>query len=278
VGGSSSCGHFSKAGREVRYCQKVLACGENMQDRKVDEKAGHDWLEGQGFQIRAVLDPECFPSDLREAFASLGIEYAPGVRLVVLAMGGALLWDRIEGRIHTCSDPFDSFSIEAAHRVSKEYWGCDQIELLYPGPLPIPLQRLGQLAGCSYPSPLGLDLHPVYGPWFAYRVAFLIGTELQLTEPGMVGSPCEGCADRPCVAACPASAVAPDHSLDLERCIAHRLVPRSGCTDRCQSRLMCPVGRTWQYSEAQLRYHGDRSRESLMQWAQVSRGPHRSDR
>ncbi|MDP6138090.1 MAG: hypothetical protein QGI25_17485 [Arenicellales bacterium] len=239
-----------------------------MKDQGVREKAGHEWLDSLGFQIRAVLDPSCSPSALWDEFGRLGIDLTSNARLVLLAMGGTRLWNRIQKRVKTGADPFDTFAIYAANQVSSEYWGCDQIELLYPGSLAVPLQRLGRFAGCSYPSPIGVDLHPVYGPWFAYRAVFLIHAELQLTELESGGSPCESCADKPCVAGCPVGAVSLADGIDLGRCIEHRLLPRSGCADRCRSRLMCPVGKKWQYGESQLAYHGNRSLVSLTRWAQ----------
>ncbi|GIS88980.1 MAG: hypothetical protein CM1200mP18_16900 [Gammaproteobacteria bacterium] len=46
----------------------------------------------------------------------------------------------------------------------------------------IALQKLGKFAGWSHPSPIGIDLHPRYGPWFAFRAVFLINTPCRQTH------------------------------------------------------------------------------------------------
>ena len=65
----------------------------------------------------------------------------------------------------------------------------------------IPFQRLGRAAGLGGPGPLGLQIHPVFGPWWAYRALVVVDRALPPRPP--IGDGCAGC-DAPCVAACPA--------------------------------------------------------------------------
>src|SRR4029078_11508823 len=69
----------------------------------------------------------------------------------------------------------------------------------------IPFQRLGRAIGLGGPRPLGLQIHPVLGPWWAYRALVVVDRDLAARPP--IGNGCAGC-DAPCVAACPPHAVA----------------------------------------------------------------------
>src|SRR5205085_9114313 len=71
---------------------------------------------------------------------------------------------------------------------------------------PLPIQRIGLAAGLPPPGPLGLQVHPEYGPWWAYRALVLLGCEVDEEPP--LPAPCLGC-PAPCVAACPGQAVRP---------------------------------------------------------------------
>jgi epoxyqueuosine reductase len=117
-------------------------------------------------------------------------------------------------------------------------------------PLILPMQRLGEAAGLPRPGPLALQIHPDFGPWWAYR-AFAVFPWAAPLGPAL-SSACEGC-PAPCVAACPGRAV-DIGGFDLPRCLTHRLA-WSGCQYSCAARLACPVGASKRYSEGQLRFH-----------------------
>ena len=127
----------------------------------------------------------------------------------------------------------------------------------------IPLQQLCRLAGWSHSSPLGLDIHPHFGTWFACRAAFLIQAPLEPTSIEGGASPCEDCSDKPCRSACPADAVQPGKTFSLDACVGHRLQPQSSCASQCLARSVCPAGAGWRYTEEQIRYHGQQSLASL---------------
>ncbi len=65
----------------------------------------------------------------------------------------------------------------------------------------VDFRRLATLAGLGASSPLGIVVHPVFGPWWALRGAWLIDRALPPTPPLVL--PCEGCASAPCRAAIP---------------------------------------------------------------------------
>jgi epoxyqueuosine reductase len=119
---------------------------------------------------------------------------------------------------------------------------------------PIPFQRLGRAAGLGGPGPLGLQIHPTFGAWWAYRA--LVVVDAALPPATALGDGCAGC-PAPCVAACPGHAVSPPGSgrgFDVGACHAHRL-SWAPCETSCSARLACLRGPEHRYTEAQLAFH-----------------------
>jgi hypothetical protein len=115
---------------------------------------------------------------------------------------------------------------------------------------PIPFQRLGRAAGLAPASPLGLQIHPIFGAWWAYRA--LLAVDVSLPATTRLDDGCAGC-PAPCVDACPGHAV---HvaGFDVAACHAHRLASPP-CHLSCVARLACVRGPEHQYAEAQLAFH-----------------------
>lgn len=133
------------------------------------------------------------------------------------------------------------------------------------GASPLPFQRLGRAAGLPAAGPLGIQIHPRFGPWWAYRgLVILAGSSLVFeTEPPLAPS-CPGCA-APCVAACPGRAVVAGAELHIARCAAHRLA-QDECALACAARSACPVGTTHRYPDAQLAFHMTASLAHIRRW------------
>jgi hypothetical protein len=111
-------------------------------------------------------------------------------------------------------------------------------------------------AGAGFTSPLGLNIHPVYGLWHAFRAALLLPVEFDLPSPGVSAGPCETCAQKPCLRTCPVSAF-DGSGYDVAACAGH-LSGRAGedCMTRgCLARHACPVGTAWRYEPAQASFH-----------------------
>jgi hypothetical protein len=114
----------------------------------------------------------------------------------------------------------------------------------------IPFQRLGRAAGLAPASPLGLQIHPTWGAWWAYRGLVVVDVALPPTPPLADG--CAGC-PAPCVAACPGAAVHVG-GFDVGACHAHRLASPP-CHSSCAARLACVRAPEQRYSDAQLAFH-----------------------
>jgi len=119
-----------------------------------------------------------------------------------------------------------------------------------------PFQRWAMRAEACHPSPLGLLIHPDYGLWHGYRGALLFAAAIALPPPDRRASPCDSCADRPCLSACPVNAF-DGAAYDVPACARHLAqLPPPACMDiACLARHACPVGREYAYAPAQAQFH-----------------------
>jgi ferredoxin len=136
---------------------------------------------------------------------------------------------------------------------------------LFPfgGPPYWPFQRWARRAGPVAPSPLGILIHADYGLWHAYRGALAFAERLALPQRGERPHPCDSCADRPCLSACPVNAFT-DRGYDVPACIEHIEGPAGGncMTGGCLARRACPVGVGFAYGEEQAAFHMEAFRRS----------------
>jgi epoxyqueuosine reductase QueG len=121
---------------------------------------------------------------------------------------------------------------------------------------PWPFLRWARRGGAGHVSPLGLNIHPTYGLWHAYRAALLFPVEFDIPAPQSGAHPCLSCKDKPCLTACPVSAF--DGSrYDVPACAEHLKMPQGEeCMSRgCLARHACPVGEGFAYAPAQAKFH-----------------------
>ncbi|NEI71116.1 ferredoxin [Rhizobium lusitanum] len=121
-----------------------------------------------------------------------------------------------------------------------------------------PFQRWAMQAEGLKASPLGILIHPEYGLWHGYRGALGFAEALENAEiRDLSASPCDRCARKPCLAACPADAVTAA-AFDVQSCRSHLRTQdgRAGCvTAGCLARNACPIGADYRYPAAQLAFH-----------------------
>jgi len=231
-----------------------------------DLNAGIDFLATAGLNLFAVLDCNALPEVTAGAIDAAGVPVAEYRRLVLVGHGGRRLWTALGEWGMRTADPVDHYSMEMTRQFIHDYLDETNVLWLYPGSTYlVPLQQLGQAAGWSQPSPLGQGIHPKYGVWFAYRAAFLTMVELPLHVERPGPSPCESCAEKPCIATCPVSAVKMG-SFDVEGCGRFRISQDSACADRCLARMACPFFPEHRYDLEQIRYHYLHSLPTLRKW------------
>jgi epoxyqueuosine reductase len=208
----------------------------------------------------AAFDAACAPVAPALTLASL----LPGAAgALVVGSGGPAFFGgfrRAPAATDGRRDPLDRYTraaVDEATRAALAPLGVAHV-VCYPfvgeragaAATPIPFQRVGRAAGLGGPGPLGLQIHPVYGPWWAYRA--LIVVDGTLPPAPALGDACAGC-PAPCVDACPAAAVQRGGFV-VAACQARRLVAEP-CRLSCAARIACVRGPEHRYTDDELAFH-----------------------
>jgi len=121
-------------------------------------------------------------------------------------------------------------------------------------PKALAVARLAHAAGLGWLSPSHLSVHPVHGPWIAFRAVLVLDMTGPPGEPPMAPDPCTRCT-KPCLEALE-RAVATSSPLDARTIAAN-------WTTWARVREVCPEGRSSRYGHEQLRYHYTKDRSAL---------------
>ncbi|CAN5456419.1 4Fe-4S dicluster domain-containing protein [soil metagenome] len=121
---------------------------------------------------------------------------------------------------------------------------------------PLPFLTWARRARAGFVSPLGLNIHPRYGLWHAFRAALLFPVEFDLPVTSTGNHPCEVCAEKPCLSACPVGAFS-DRGYNVAACATHIASPAGQVCmdDGCRARVACPVGTAFRYEPSQMKFH-----------------------
>jgi hypothetical protein len=189
-------------------------------------------------------------------------ELLPGGRSgLVIGDGGPTFFERFATSApdvtDPAGDPLDHHTIRLVRTVvgatlgSEVPWAARYpFDDLRPA---LPMQALGVAAGLPPAGPLGIQIHPRFGPWWAYRafviLPVLLGpAEMAAPDPSL----CATC-PAPCVAACPGHAVT-RAGFGIVACAGNRLRD-PGCQPTCAARRTCIVAPEHAYSDRQLGFH-----------------------
>jgi epoxyqueuosine reductase QueG len=164
------------------------------------------------------------------------------------------------------SEMFRRFAYERDHRSAKiDDWTRDVIgglaedlsaEAVFPFDMPpLPFLTWARRAGAGHVSPLGLNIHPTYGLWHAFRAALLFPVAFDLPVQPAGAHPCESCVGKPCLSACPVHAF-DGSAYNVAGCAAHLEMPAGeDCmSGGCLARRACPVGREFTYHPMQANF------------------------
>ncbi len=122
--------------------------------------------------------------------------------------------------------------------------------------------ELGKVAGIAGPSILGVTVHPLYGPWIAFRAALLLAEEIDSPGEALGFDPCPQCTARTCIPACPANAVSVESGWDIPKCLTHRVEVGIDCAPRCHARAGASSARSIG-TRKKLAYHQMRALRSM---------------
>lgn len=176
---------------------------------------------------------------------------APARSLLLIGNIGGDFWPHFARRRSAqpadIANPLDTWTREIVAPIADRHSAV----ALYPSDKPYqPFQRWAMRAEGLRPSPLGILMHPEFGPWHAYRAALLFTHRLDLPEIQPRDHPCDSCGDKPCTTSCPVDAHAGD-SFAYDDCLewaggaSGQVCRHHGCLDR----NACPVGTKYRYSE-----------------------------
>ena len=187
-------------------------------------------------------------------------ELAGGTRpstLLLVGSAGPDIWQHFSQSPEFAAPehPLDRWT----QRVVGEIAGRHNAEAAFPfrGPPYWPFQQWGLRCDSLSQSPLGVLVHPRYGPWFAFRGALLFAEKIapDLADDGP--GPCPTCVGKPCLDACPSGALTRTSGYDAEICRTYvRENANHDCAERgCLVRHACPFGRDYAYLRPQASFH-----------------------
>lgn len=214
-------------------------------------------LQAQGLNLHAVLALESLPAEVLQTLALSDAEKACFRQLILVGHRGRDFWTALQQRGMHGAHPMDQFVTACIAAWMDGPLHGHTWRQVFPGTQTVGLQRLGTLAGWHHASPFWVGVHQDWGSWFAYRAVVLADTDLALTPRLESPSPCDRCADKPCISACPAGALASAQTgaWQLQTCLDYRKQNDSPCQNRCLARNACPVGAAHRYDDAQISYH-----------------------
>ena len=132
---------------------------------------------------------------------------------------------------------------------------------VYPWDRPyLPFQKWALKAGAGRPSPLGMNIHPVYGLWYGFRGALLFADDPGLwVNSAYTDHPCDTCERKPCLQTCPVNAFTedPENPYATTKCVKYlRSNDGKTCLEQgCMARMACPAGKNHAYSVKQIQFH-----------------------
>jgi ferredoxin len=192
---------------------------------------------------------------LRGGFHTSDDEAGPLVvisTLLLIGNAGGAMWEAFAPHDDGKPNPLDRWTRRAIDPIAEEFGA----HAVYPfGPEALPFQQWATRSEAVHSSPLGILIHPRYGLWHAYRAALLFAHRIDLPPRPDAPNPCESCAEKPCLSACPVGAFT-GTEYRLAACADHIAKPHSNCTAiGCHARNACPVGQEWRYPAEQIRFH-----------------------
>jgi len=151
-------------------------------------------------------------------------------------------------------DSLDRWTARVLGAVAAETGG----QALFPfgGPPYRPFVAWAKRAEPVAESPLGILIHPDYGLWHAYRGALTFAAPLDVPARVARPRPCDTCAGKPCLSACPVNAFT-NPGYDVPACTEHIAAPAGAdcLMQGCRARRACPVGPEYLYAAGQAEWH-----------------------
>ncbi|MDO8431803.1 MAG: hypothetical protein Q7S58_05265 [Candidatus Binatus sp.] len=226
-----------------------------------------------GLNLVGAVSVARYDSAVKEVSRAGAID--PAARsIAIVGNGGGALWRAFQRHLERHpgwfqrENPLDDFTREVIERdVATALRGAGlRCTIIYPfmssGPT-LNFIELAKIAGIAGPSILGVAVHPVYGPWIAFRGAILLNEVIDSPGEAAGFDPCPRCTVRSCIPACPVGAISVAAGWDIPECLTHRVEVEPDCAPRCHARAGCVLGPEHRYPDDELAYHQMRSLRAM---------------
>ena len=208
---------------------------------------------------------------------------APHARsIIVIGNGGGAFWKSFKQHAEenpgwmARDNPLDDFTRVVIERDIAPL--VQSATIIYPfmsNGATLNFMEAGKAAGLSGPSIIGVMVHPVYGPWIAFRAAILLDEIVDALGEACRFDPCPSCTARTCISACPADAVSFAKGWDIPKCLTHRVEVEADCAPRCHARAGCVLGPAHRYADDELAYHQMRALRAMRTYYETHIKPQR---
>jgi ferredoxin len=172
--------------------------------------------------------------------------------VVLLGNAGTDMFRRFARDRNPATDKIDDWTRDVVSELASDL----QAKAVFPFDKPaLPFLTWARRGGAGHTSPLGLNIHPSYGLWHAYRAALMFCVEFDLPKQSAGARPCESCAGKPCLSACPVQAFSTS-VYNVDACAGHVGSPAGAdCFDNgCLARRACPIGQGFAYHPYQAQF------------------------
>lgn len=206
------------------------------------------------------MDPETAQRQaLAKALRAAGLRILGGLHeagstLLLIGPDGAQFWGVLQSSPEFqdgLANSIDRYSKRIISTVARDA----NAEALFPfgGPPYQPFIGWALKSGQCFQSPVQLLVHTELGLFVSFRGALRLSGQRPLPAPA--STPCESCAAKPCLTACPANALNQSH---YNVALCHDYLdtePEGSCMVRgCAVRRACPIGQA-ERPEAQSAFH-----------------------
>jgi len=174
--------------------------------------------------------------------------------IVLLGPDEPGFWDHFTGSDEfqdKTPDPMDRWSRRVISNIAED---CRGFPLFPFGNPPRPFIGWALRSGQAFVSPAHLLVHANVGLLVSYRGAIFLDEELPLPTPA--ANPCDVCAGKPCLTACPPRAITAN-GYDLPTC--HTFLDseagRACMSQGCAVRRSCPLAENYPRMDAHSAFH-----------------------
>ncbi|WP_439109775.1 ferredoxin [Lentibacter sp.] len=204
----------------------------------------------------AALRQALKPAPEAQALAVFGALHETGDTIILLGPHEPGFWAHFSASPEYrdgLADPLDRYSKRAIGLLAAAWGGT----AVFPsdGPPFAPFMAWAMASGQAWQSPVGMLVHASAGLMVSYRGAVRLRGELDLAAPA--ARPCDTCVEKPCLTACPVSALNESQRYDVALCKSHistadgEICMSAGCL----TRRACPVSARYGRRPAQSAFH-----------------------